>query len=218
MTVAHRTRWAASVAFAGAVAFVVLGVLVATGATRSLDVAAREAFRPDGVWGDTQLRADVVVEGMRPVVVLAVLVAAGAAMSLVRMSPRPLGFALALGLVAGVPALAVKRALARTDPYGNLSSIGSFPSGHVMFVTVCLGGLLLMVRPRTVWWQWAGVASGAALMAVCMLLQAAHWLTDVVGGFLLGVIALATTATACWLLPGAAPPHHGDPPVPPQAS
>jgi membrane-associated phospholipid phosphatase len=101
---------------------------------------------------------------------------------------------LVLLATAGIPALLVKRAVARTDPHHVLSSMGSFPSGHVLVLLVCLGGLLLLVRRSPRWWQWTLVLLVDLAMATSLLLQAAHWLTDVVAGFVLGIAALAATA------------------------
>lgn len=175
-------------------AFAVLTLLVEIGATRLVDVAARDFFRPDDVWGPVQIRVDTVVEGLEPARVLPVYAALVTLLAWSRRSWRPMVHALALLAAAGLPALLVKRTMARTDPHGDLSSIGSFPSGHVLVLLVCLAGAVLLVRQEPRWWQWALVAMVDLAMAGSLLLQAAHWLTDVVGGALLGVAALASTA------------------------
>jgi membrane-associated phospholipid phosphatase len=176
------------------VAFAVLALLVTTGASDGVDVAVRDALRPDDVWGRAQVRVDTIVEGLEPVRVLPVFVVAVLLLSWSRHSWRPVVHALALLAAAGLPAVVVKRTMARTDPHHDMSSLGSFPSGHVLVLLVCLGGLLLLVRPRPTWWQWALVALVDLVMGVALLVQAAHWLTDVVAGALLGVAALAATA------------------------
>ena len=58
---------------------------------------------------------------------------------------------------------------------------GSFPSGHMVSVLVCLGGALLVVQQRPRWWEWVLVGLVDLAMGLSLLLQAAHWLTDVVG-------------------------------------
>jgi membrane-associated phospholipid phosphatase len=189
-------------------AFVVLSWLVASanGTLHRLDVAARNAFRPDDVWGTVQVRADMVVEGLEPSRVLPVYVVLVALLAWRRRSWRAVLHALVLLAVAGVPALLVKRAVARTDPHHVMSSAGSFPSGHVLVLLVCVGGLLLLVRGAPRWWEWALVLLVDLAMAVSLLLQATHWLTDVVAGILLGAAALAATAHLAPGRAGAAPP------------
>jgi undecaprenyl-diphosphatase len=75
---------------------------------------------------------------------------------------------------------------------------GSFPSGHVVSVLVCLGGALIVLEPHSRWrhWAWALVLAAGAGMAHGMLIQSAHWLTDVAGGALLGISVLA--AASAW--------------------
>lgn len=176
------------------VAFVLLTLLVATGATDRVDVAVRDTLRPDDVWGTVQVRADTVVEGLKPARTLLVFAVCVSLVAGLRRSWRPVVHALALLAIAGLPALAVKAAMARTDPHRELSSLGSYPSGHVLVLLVCLGGLVLLGRQGHRWWRWVLVALVDLVMAVALLVQATHWLTDVVAGVLLGVVALLATA------------------------
>lgn len=176
-----------------AVAYLLLTVLVTVGATVSVDVAAREYFRPDDVWGDLQIRVDVIVEWVKPVRAVPLLALFVLAVSAHRRSWRPAAYAALVLVVAGVPALATKALLQRTDPHHDLSSIGSFPSGHTLVLLVCLGVALLLVRRRPAVWEWLLVLAADAVMAWALLVQGAHWLTDVIGGALLGVAALAAT-------------------------
>lgn len=182
------------VAAACGTAVAVLAGLVALGLTLGLDVAARELLRPGDVWGDAQWRADVVVEGAKPRNAALLLALAGVLASFLRRSWRPLLLAGYAGMLAVGLTLAVKFAVQRPDPHHEMSAVGgSFPSGHTVMVVVVLGTLVLLRRDggrRR--WHWAAVAAAALAMAVSLLLQAAHWLTDVVGGALLGAVVLAT--------------------------
>jgi membrane-associated phospholipid phosphatase len=76
---------------------------------------------------------------------------------------------------------------------------GSFPSGHMASVGICLGGALLVIRARTRWWEWLPVGAIALSMAFSLLVQSAHWLTDVLGGALLTVGVLGAASTVSML-------------------
>ena len=188
-----RSRGATALAVTAAVAYLLLTVLVAVGATERVDVAAREYFRPDDGWGDLQIRVDVSVEGLKPVRAVPLLAVFVLAVSAYRRSWRPAAYAALVLVVAGVPALLTKVLLRRTDPHHELSSSGSFPSGHTLVLLVCLGVALLLVRRHPAPWEWLLVVAADAVMAWALLVQGAHWLTDVIGGALLGVAALAAT-------------------------
>ena len=190
MTRYWKTRTGTVVVLIG---FVLLTLLVITGVTRDVDAAVRDLMRPQDKWGETQVAADVVVEGLRPEVLLAVLLVVGATASALRRSWQPMAFVVLLSAVAAVPALAVKMAVARSDPHYQMSSIGSFPSGHTMFVVVVLGGIVVVTLANPQWWVWLLVGAMTVVMGVALLLQAAHWAADVIGGALLGMAALGAT-------------------------
>ena len=191
-------RGATLLAIGAVLAFVVLAVLVEINYTRSLDLAVREFFRPHDVWGDTQIRADVVVEGLKPTRVIPLAGVAVMLISVYRRSWRHAAYAICLLGSSSLAALTTKVLISRTDPHDEMSSLGSFPSGHVLVLLVCCGGLLLLICDRITWWKWLPVAVIDAAMAVSLLLQAAHWFTDVISGVLLGVAALAATSGSPW--------------------
>ena len=188
-----KSRWVTVLAVTAGIAYVVLTVLVAVGATERLDVAARQFFHPDDDLGDLEMGVDVIMEGLRPVRAVPLFVLFVLVVSVRRRSWRPAAYAGLVLVVAGIPALATKVLLRRTDPHDVLSSIGAFPSGHTLVVLVCLGAALLLVRRRPRVWEWLLVLAADAVMAWALLWQSAHWLTDVIGGALLGVAALAAT-------------------------
>jgi membrane-associated PAP2 superfamily phosphatase len=187
------------------VALALLGVLVATEVTQSLDVAVRDALRPGDEWGTTQVRVDVLVEGLKPRNVGVLLTLFGVAVALWRRSWRPAVYVASVVVVTAVSTLAVKFTLQRTDPHHEMTALGgSFPSGHTTSVIVGLGLVVLVLRNRSRWWDWLAVAVVGVAMAFSMAVQAAHWLTDVVGGGLLAVAILALASTSTLREP---PPH-----------
>lgn len=183
---ASRTTWWIPVA----VAFVLLTLTVMAGATAGADEAVRDVMRPQDVWGANQVAADVVVEGLRSEVVIMIMLMVGAVLSVVRRAWTPVAHTALLAVMAAVSTVVVKLSLHRTDPHHDLSSIGSFPSGHVTFVLVGLGGMLVASGVRIGWKHWAVVAAATITMGVSLLLQAAHWGSDVLGGVLLGLLVL----------------------------
>jgi len=190
-----------------AVAFVVLTGLVAAGTTRQLDVAVRDWFRPHDVWGEAQVRVDVLVEGLKPSRAAPLLGVVTLVTCLARWSWRPAAYAGVLLAVTAALTLATKDLLHRPDPHQDMTAVGgSYPSGHTITVLVCLGAALLVVRQRPRWWEWLVVGLVGVTMGVSLLLQAAHWLTDVVGGMLLATTVLAVAAAVRYRAPDRAGP------------
>lgn len=91
-------------------------------------------------------------------------------------------------------------ALPAGDPFGGLAD-GSFPSGHVTRVVVTLGVLAIYAASRR--WRMGAIlaaSAAAALMALARVAALEHWLTDVIGGALVGTAWLALLAgMAPWL-------------------
>jgi membrane-associated phospholipid phosphatase len=184
-------------AAASILALVVLGVLVTTQVTQDLDVAVRDALRPGDEWGTTQVRVDVLVEGLQPRIVAALLALFGIAVAMWRRSWRPAVYVASVAVAMGALALGVKFLLQRTDPHHEMTALGgSFPSGHTASVVVGLGLTVLVLRGRSRWWDWLAVAAVGAAMAFSLVVQAAHWFTDVVGGALLATAVLAAASTS----------------------
>jgi len=50
-----------------------------------------------------------------------------------------------------------------------------------------------VISVRTAWWAWTCIVLVDLLMSWCLLVQAAHWFTDVLGGML-----LATCVIGLW--------------------
>jgi membrane-associated phospholipid phosphatase len=93
-----------------------------------------------------------------------------------------------------------KTVVGRPDPHGLLATDygGSFPSGHMTSVFVCFGLAVLLARSSAGRWVWLVPALAGGLMGTALLLQAAHWLTDLVGGGLLAICVLAVATASGW--------------------
>jgi membrane-associated phospholipid phosphatase len=190
-------RWWIALGSAGA--FSALSVPVHLGLLNTFDAVVGEWARPEDVWGMAQMRADFVVEGLRPAVVAALLVAFTVAYCVQRRSWRPAAFVGSVGLTTALLAVATKAAVGRPDPHGLLANDGgSFPSGHTIMVIVCLGLAVQVALPRAGRPMWLVPAAGGSLMGASLLLQAAHWSTDIVGGGLFATGVLAVTTASGW--------------------
>ena len=84
------TRW--WIALGSLAAFIVLAVCVHLGLLHTFDATVRQWMRPDGAWGTTQERADLVVHALRPELVAGLLVALSAGYCVKRRSLSPAKF------------------------------------------------------------------------------------------------------------------------------
>jgi undecaprenyl-diphosphatase len=102
---------------------------------------------------------------------------------------------------ASLLSASLKAAVGRPRPAGGLvHPVGSsFPSGHTTYAAAtCVAAVLLFTAPgaRRVWWS-ALALIGMAGMAWSRTYLQAHWLSDVIGGALLGSgVALVVFAAA----------------------
>lgn len=129
--------------------------------------------------------------------------------------------ALAFGVSAGLTQV-LKEIFARARPEDMIvtSDFGSYPSGHTSNAAT-LAVVLWLAFPR-VWMAILG-ALWVVLMALSRTIRAVHWITDTVGGMLVGAAAALLIAAALWpwaslgwSSPPAAPPrsHRAeDPPL-----
>lgn len=120
--------------------------------------------------------------------ILGVLVVPLVTMALLLLFRRPwatLYYALAIGLSAAVVQF-LKFIVGRVRPSEILVRVdaGSFPSGHTANAAT-MAVVLAIVFPRV--WVWAAGAGYTALMMLSRTYLGAHWLSDTIGGLLLGI-------------------------------
>lgn len=183
-------------ALASAAAFVLLSGLVAVGATQRLDDRVRQLFRPHDIWSTNQLLFGNVVDILGPPVSVGLLLLAGIVSAARARTLRPVAYAALLAAAAAVLAAACKVIVRRPDPDGAMSTIGAFPSGHMLILLVSWGGAVLVLRRSPRWWEWCIVAMVGVTMAASLLFVALHLFTDVVGSVLLAVTILALASMA----------------------
>ncbi len=190
VSVAH--RWAV----VSLTVFLAMAVFVTVEPTDSFDRAAREVFRPDDVWGPWQLVFGNVVDGAGPPVALAALALAGLIAAYRRRHLAPLLYVAGLAVVTVVVTQVSKAIFQRPDPHQDVGFFsGSYPSGHMVVLLCCLGGILFVWRRHPPLWAWWLVLVSAVTMGFSLLLLSMHWFTDVVGGFLLAVPVLALASS-----------------------
>jgi undecaprenyl-diphosphatase len=113
-----------------------------------------------------------------------------------RRSPEPAAVLIGTVLLAGLASTLLKRAVARQRPPVALHLVTetnySFPSGHATG-TAALVAALAVVRLI----PWLAAAGVTAVVALTRLYLGVHWLSDVIGGVLLGLaVALLCAGVA----------------------
>lgn len=172
--------------------FVTNTALMVTGVTHSLDARALHWLRPQDLWGPSQERWAPWMSRLRPQHMYIALAATSLLMAAWRRSLWPLWFGLTVAGASAGLTLLLKLLFRRPDPHDYLAVTGgSYPSGHMVAVLVCLGGCLLVAWPQVRWWWWAPVLVASALMSISLLVGAVHWPSDVVGGVLLALALLS---------------------------
>ena len=114
-------------------------------------------------------------------------------------------FLAATSIGGGIVNTIVKEVVARPRPLLDepVSSArgNSFPSGHSMSSAICYGALLLafgvLLSDRARRWATAGVVVLVGSIGFSRLALGVHYVTDVLGGFVLG-LAWLTASVAAW--------------------
>lgn len=137
-------------------------------------------------------------------IVLALVTGAAIGWALARRAHRLALFLAVTGIGAGIVNTALKVAVGRARPDVDVpvhEAFGlSFPSGHAMLSTACYGALLVALLPlvpgawRTAV-RWATVGLVLAI-GVTRLALGVHFLTDVIGGHVLGLAWLVASVAA----------------------
>ncbi|MFI5531817.1 phosphatase PAP2 family protein [Kitasatospora sp. NPDC051853] len=146
----------------------------------------------------------VLSEGVWDPLTMRLLVAATVGWLLWRGARRLAVWAAATVLASGLIGWAVKTAVARArpalpDPVAHAPGF-SFPSGHAMTAATCCAVLLLVFVPM-LGRRWRVAARVVALVSVLgvgftRIALGVHWVSDVLGGWLLGAALVAATAWA----------------------
>ncbi len=116
--------------------------------------------------------------------VFLVPIGVGAALFIARKPWSALYFVVASAVSAGIVQL-LKSLFARARPEQILvaADFGSFPSGHVANAATISVALAILLQRR---WVWFAGAAWTLLMILSRTYLGAHWLSDTVGGLLLG--------------------------------
>jgi membrane-associated phospholipid phosphatase len=132
----------------------------------------------------------------------AVTVAAGVVLIGLLLGWRDGLYLLAITIIQGLLNSAIKLGIGRPRPVKGIIDVFvpehgfSFPSGHVMFYTVFFGFIAFLVltrlphtRPR--WFLGVPLLALVVLVGPSRIILGAHWLSDVIAAYLIGVVLLA---------------------------
>ena len=190
-----RMRSTRFVVGAGLATFLVLTILVWTGAVDGLDRAVWHlADRHDSATGRAIAR--VVTDVLSPVVDTIVLLAGAALLAHRQRRLQPLLVAVGALLVASGVVLAVKYALDRPLPHTHDHARG-YPSGHTAATLSFLGTLAVLAstdRPALRRRLFAVVGCLTVFVVLALVYAGFHWLTDTLASIALGVAVLGAVA------------------------
>lgn len=189
---ARRRTVVTLVALPAAIAYVVLTWLVASGNTVAIDAATYQVFRPGGVWAGAQGVFGNVVDDLKPAVCALILLVVAVYSARRQRSWQPFVLVALLGVPTVLVILGTKAIVDRVDPAGGLvPGRGAYSSGHAAFILLCSAGVAMLIERPVRWPARLVVAALCVLMAVSLLYIGLHWVSDILGGTLVGVVVLA---------------------------
>jgi membrane-associated phospholipid phosphatase len=189
-----------------AVAFAVLAVAVESewNPFRGLDQRTAASLHSQAVAHPAWTRAMVLVSDIGGPTTFRVLVGVFAVVLWFRGARRLALWAVTTMAAGALLDTVLKSAVGRArpslpDPVAHAPG-ASFPSGHAFTATLGCGVIVLillpLLRPRGRWVAWTLAALIATAVGYSRVALGVHWLTDVVGGWLLGIGLLAATTSA----------------------
>jgi membrane-associated phospholipid phosphatase len=199
---ASARRWLGWVSLISTLLFVVVTILVVSGVTRTgFDLPVERAVQ-HVPWGPltywmtlTNVTGGLIQDLFGAAVVVALFI-----------WDRRAGWLMALGAIGSLLDEIVKISVARHRPTADLVTIlnptsgYSYPSGHALFFTWLALMLAVAIAPHVSprWRVALWVVAALVIVFACIgrIWAGAHWPTDVVGGFLLGV---AWSAFILWI-------------------
>jgi undecaprenyl-diphosphatase len=203
----HRLRPARVVDAVLAAAFLVLTVLVARqSGPLALDSRVEQALPPRSGPDSVALLsvpAHLVADAGWPDLWVLLTLAVAGAVSIRRRSATAIRVVAPPVLVEAAAVLILKAALGRVGPPGSAlpHPLGLYPSGHTATALVCTGALTALIATmRPEWTRRLRVATvvWTVLIAASLVLLRYHWLTDVIGSLLLGLLILRLTCRSVW--------------------
>jgi undecaprenyl-diphosphatase len=172
-------------------------VVVANASVLAVDQPLSAAARVGSIEGVARLVSKL---GGTETAVIAAVGLAALVWRRCRATSLAIPITIAVGAVANV---VLKDVIGRARPPSPATgtALASFPSGHTFQATLLLGLLplaVLILTERRDLVRWARVAAGAGIAAVALsrVVLGAHWPTDVIAGFLVGVALLEVTHLA----------------------
>lgn len=142
------------------------------------------------IWGVPSLAMNFLGGGLVGVFIVPLLILVALVLA---KRPWGAGYYLAATVVSAGSVQLLKQLFGRARPEDILvaSDFGSFPSGHVANAAT-MAVALAVVFPRL--WVWLAGAAYTAVMLLSRTYLGAHWLTDTIGGLLIG----AGVAVVVW--------------------